>query len=225
MNLSEAIDLQVFNTIRMDTIQEVINMYMMENPPQNPVEYKMGMFYIMETITTCQPNAFNDVPLPQKFVVVPSCTLRPIELIDRWIRLALLAIAVNDYDGADFYFAGALETVMQFRDDELLLLATKLSFPVGVRAIYDEGYAKRFATTCRICVNIILTHNKDSKGTIRESFISHCGNYYMLLDSINEWIMKKTPNGKLNALGCSGSIDAYNNKRFDMANWTIFQLL
>jgi hypothetical protein len=220
MNLSDAIDLQVFHTMRMNTTQEVIDMYMMENAPKNPIEYKMGLLYIMETISTCQPNAFKDEPLPQRFLVIPLCTLRPIELVDRWIRLALLAIALNDYDTTDFYFMGALETVLQFRDDELLLLTSKLSFPVGVIASYDKVYFNGFGWTCMKLTQTILKHNEGYEKTPRKALIDHCCDYFLLLSAINQYV-NKTSNDKHGVLGCATSIDEYNHKRFDMRTWAI----
>lgn len=222
----ELIDRALFDGMRVQTAQQLLEIAMPGDTPRGDFEYQLAYNEAARWIVRCQPDCLNaNKPPVEAFRLSPDCPLSPYDLIALWARAGLLHIALKRYHDGLGVLLATLETAGSFANDDLLLCGVKLSFVVAALLTSVPESTHDLILMTGVWQKI-LTSTRDERcaQTHSEPVRELSSGMYFMLEQFGMINMNRSNPYVKGALGLviketAKKIDQKTTKRFLMEEW------
>jgi len=224
----EQTDNIAYRIMRLHNIQEVINILIPEEPPTNDYEYKLAGGVFVRRIVTAQPSITDLNTPPEIAYRVAMPIYPPLVLLGHHARVAILNIALENYESGLGYVVSMQETACQFGDDNILISTAKLGFGIMAFLVPQKSIADilyKASLTAQIPVTKkgepCVTNHSPSAVSLCRNLYEIIVNFAVLNDGNKEHRMTdmSRTSTHLYMNNYAEEIDKATNKKFRMREW------
>lgn len=192
----------VYRLLRVNNLQDAINILIPQEPPKNPLEYNNALAFFIQAIINWQPN-IGTIELPtKKRLELANSLVPPLILLGHHARAAILNFAIDNIDGGLSYLLSMNQTACLMPGDDVLLSTTHLGFAIGSLVISRKDRAHQLYKIAMACTMALA--DRSCRERHDEETISLCSRFYLLLADI----------ASLSATGVNGGADANARNMF-----------
>lgn len=175
-------DNAVYRILRVNHLQEAMDILIPLEPPQNNLEYNQALDFFKQAILNWQPNIGKPNLSIQKRFQLANVLVPPLILLGHHARAAILNFAIDNIDGGLSYILSMQQTACLLLGDDVLLSTTKLGFAIASLAIPRKDKAKQLYKIATACTMALM--DKTCTDGHSEDVTNLCSRFYLLIADI-----------------------------------------